>query len=73
MTNVANILKYRFPQTNERKSLAFPCYIGNCTCTANISIKVKVKLSLSLTKHDTMKACWGRGDIAPHILDLGLD
>jgi hypothetical protein len=34
--------------------------------------KVKVKLSLyfSLTQHHAIKAYWGSGGIAPHILDL---
>jgi hypothetical protein len=31
----------------------------------------KIKLSLCLTKHHAMKAYWGSGSIAPHILDLG--
>jgi hypothetical protein len=35
-----------------------------------IKVTVKVKLSLCLTKHHAMKACWGSGGIAPHILDL---
>jgi hypothetical protein len=34
------------------------------------NLKVKVKLSLCWTKHHTMKAYWGSGDIAPRILDL---
>jgi hypothetical protein len=34
-------------------------------------LTIKVKLSLYLTKHHAMKACWGSGRIAPHILDLG--
>jgi hypothetical protein len=36
-------------------------------CAVN---KVKVKLSLCLTKHHTMKTCWGSGGIAPCILDV---
>jgi hypothetical protein len=32
----------------------------------------KVKLYLCLTKHHAMKTYWGSGDIAPHILDLGI-
>jgi len=38
--------------------------------TATKTVKVKVKLSLCLTKHHIMKAYWGSGGIAPHILDL---
>jgi hypothetical protein len=34
-------------------------------------VKVKIKLSLCLTKHYAVKAYWGSGGIAPHILDLG--
>jgi hypothetical protein len=30
----------------------------------------KVKLSLCLTEHHIMKAYWGRGGIAPRILNL---
>jgi hypothetical protein len=33
-----------------------------------VKVKVKVKLSLCLTKHHSMKAYWGSGDIAPRIL-----
>jgi hypothetical protein len=36
-----------------------------------VKVKVKVKLSLCLTKHHDMKAYWGSGGIAPHLLDLG--
>jgi hypothetical protein len=32
----------------------------------------KVKLSLCLTKYHAMKTCWGSGDTAPCILDLGI-
>jgi hypothetical protein len=35
-----------------------------------MKVKVKVK-SLYLTKHHAMKTYWGRGGIAPSILDLG--
>jgi hypothetical protein len=38
---------------------------------AMVKVKVKVKLSLCLTKHHAMKTYWGRGGIAPRILDLG--
>jgi hypothetical protein len=33
--------------------------------------KVKVRLSLCLTMHHTIKRCWGSGDIAPRIPNLG--
>jgi hypothetical protein len=36
-----------------------------------LKVKVKAKLSLCLTKYHAMKTYWGRGSIAPCILNLG--
>jgi hypothetical protein len=48
------------------------CYEGTDAVSGNILLgvihKVKVKLSLCFTEHHAMKAFWGSGGIAPHIL-----
>jgi hypothetical protein len=36
-----------------------------------VNVKVNLSLCFFLTEHYAMKAYWGSGSIAPHILDLG--
>jgi hypothetical protein len=43
---------------------------GKCPNIARINVKIKVKVLCASPEHHAMKASWGSGGIAPHILDL---
>jgi len=46
-------------------------HFGNLGAESKCKDKGKVVPVLFLTEHGAMKAYWGSGGIAPHIVDLG--